>query len=447
MPAPTVITDSDLSGLLKNVYANYRLKVQNTVTPLLAQLQKAKAGGLNNLRWGGNGVYWDVTTGRPAGGSFSPAGFFPIDTFAQEKQANSGVARAYVTRQIDGLAFVGTQSKDAAFETLTRKTMTEIKDASRLLMQQSLHHSGNGVFALITSSADTTHCVVTSPYGVSGAGQGSLCISVGDTIVVRDTTGATRRGSAQVTAISVSGDNSTLTLGAAISGMTNTDLVCKGPNSANGSDDSYSATLGANAFNGLIGITNRGGSYNTLHGLSAATYGILNPIAMVAGTDTPDAAQPTESDLWDLFQRVAGKSGKSPLESPDEFLLISTPGVGKKLMESVLGQRRFDAATTSKSLKMGYKAVEVCGLPLIMDYYVPAGTIYLVHIPSLAWLDAKDWGFVEFEGAGPWRWIQGRDAFETTYGYYGNMLALQRNSHASITGYTDTVRYSHVASA
>jgi len=124
---------------------------------------------------------------------------------------------------------------------------------------------------------------------------------------------------------------------------------------------------------------------------------------------------------------------------------MTTPGVGKKLMESFVGQRRFDAKDTARVIKGGYKAVEVCGLPLVMDYYVPAGTIYLIHIPSLALVDAKDWGFVEYEGAGPVRWLDGRDAFEMTYGYYGNLAALQRNSHGSIVGYTDTVFYSHAA--
>jgi len=125
VPAPTLISDSDLTGLLKNVYANYREKVQNLETPLVAQLQKARSG-LKNMRWGGNGVYWDVVTGRPAGGTVSASGYFPPDTFAQEKQANSGVARAYVTRQIDGLAFVGTKTKEAAFETIATKTLSEI---------------------------------------------------------------------------------------------------------------------------------------------------------------------------------------------------------------------------------------------------------------------------------------------------------------------------------
>ena len=51
---------------------------------------------------------------------------------------------------------------------------------------------------------------------------------------------------------------------------------------------------------------------------------------------------------------------------------------------------------------------------------------------------------MEFEGAGPWRWIQNRDAFETTYGWYGNLACIARNAHGSITGYTDTIRYSHI---
>jgi hypothetical protein len=51
---------------------------------------------------------------------------------------------------------------------------------------------------------------------------------------------------------------------------------------------------------------------------------------------------------------------------------------------------------------------------------------------------------VEFEGAGPWRWLANRDAFETTYGWYGNIATLARNAHGTITGYTDTFRATHL---
>ena len=436
MPNPTVITDSELSGLLKNFYSDFREKVQNLVTPLVANLNKAKAGGPRNIRWGGNNAYWDVVVGRPAGSTTSPGGYFPPDTTASEVQANVGVVRSYTTRQIDGLAFLGTTDKKAAFTTILSKTMEEIKDASKLLMQQSLHNKADGVVALIGTASTTTSIIVSSPYAVANAGQGGLLLSVGDYIAVLDTSGSDAvLGRSSITAISNSGDNATLTLGTAISGMAATDKIVK----ATASDTSFNA-----AMNGLISITNRGGSYNNLHNISAATYGIWDAIRMVAGTDTPDATQPTESDIWDLIQRIAGRSGKDAQSRPGDFLMLTTPGIQKKLIDSMVGQRRFTAGEFATTIKGGYNAIQVCGVNLVQDYYVPAGTIYLIHLPSLAMVDAKDWGFVEFEGAGPWRWITGRDAFETTYGFYGNLATLARNAHGSITGYTDTVRYSHV---
>jgi len=435
MPNPTVITDTELTGLLKNVYSQFREKVQNLVTPLLAQLEKGRAGGPRNMRWGGNNVFFDVVVGRPAGATFSSAGYFPPDTTAQEVQANVGVVRAYTTRQIDGLAFVGTQSKEAAFTTIAKKTMEEIKDASSLLMQQALHNKQDGVVAVLGTVTNTTTIIVSSPYGVVGAGQGALLLSVGDYIAVLDATGVTVRGRAQITNIVNSGDNATLTLSTAVSSMAPTDIVVK----ATASDTSYNS-----AMNGLINITNRGGNYASLHNVSASTYNIWDATRMVAGTDTPDANQPTESDIWDLIQRISGRSGKDAMVRPKEFLLITTPGIAKKFMESMVGQRRFTASEFQTTIKGGYKAIEICGIPMVTDYYVPAGTVYLLHIPSLSWVDAKDWGFVEFEGAGPWRWLQGRDAFETTYGWYGNLACLARNAHGSITGYTDTARYSHI---
>jgi len=437
MPGPTIISDAELTGLLKNVYSQFREKVQNLVTPLLAQLEKGRAGGPRNMRWGGKNVFFDVVVGRPAGATFSQLGYFPPDTTAQETQGEVSVVRAYTTRQIDGLAFVGTQSKDAAFTSIAKKTMEEIKEASTLLMQQALHNKQDAVVAVVASRTSDTVYVVNSPYGVANAGQGSLLLSVGDYIAFRNSTGSTLRvGKAAITGITVSGDNATITIASpGTASVVTGDIIVK----ATQNDDSY-----GNGMNGLINITNRGNNYANLHGISSGTYSIWDATRMVAGTDTPDATQPTESDIWDLIQRISGRSGKDAMTRPKDFLMLTTPGVAKKLMESMVGQRRFTAGEFATTIKGGYKAIEVCGIPCVTDYYVPAGTIYLLHIPSLAWVDAKDWGFVEFEGAGPWRWLSGRDAFETTYGWYGNLACLARNAHGSITGYTDTQRYSHI---
>lgn len=441
MPNPTTITDADLSGLLKNFYQNYRMYAQNTVTPFLAQLEKANT---KTVRWGGNGAYWDVVTGRPAGGTFSAGGFFPPDTFAQEKQATTGVARGYVTRQIDGLLNLGTMNKDAAFEKILRKTYKEIKTASRLLMQGALQGAGQGVLATITTASTTTSVIVQNPYGISGAGQGVLLFSQGDYIAVRSSTGATLRGKSNVSNISnvsATSASGTVTFTTAIAGMVATDILVK----ATVSDDSFTATAGTGVPNGLANITNRGAAYGTLHGLDAATYPIWNCVQMVAGTDTPDVNTPTEDDIWALIRRVANWSGEDALMQPGEFLLMMGPGMIQKISQSFVGQRRFTSDEFAKKIKGGYRALEICGLPAFEDYYTPAGTIYLIHIPSIATVDAKDWNFVEFEGSGQWRWIQGRDAFETSYSSYTNIATLVRNPHGSIAGYTDTTYFTHVS--
>lgn len=87
--------------------------------------------------------------------------------------------------------------------------------------------------------------------------------------------------------------------------------------------------------------------------------------------------------------------------------------------------------------------MQICGINLISDYWCPAGTLYLTHLPSLTWVDRMDWTKVRYEDSGAWRWIQGRDAFEFTIAAYWNFGCLLRNSHGMFTGYTDTVRYSH----
>lgn len=444
MPNPEMLNDTQFTGLLKNLYADFRLNGQNLVTPLWAQLERANRG-MKNMQWGGNGVFWDVVLTRPATGTFSPGGFFSTDSTTYERQATAGVARAYITRELDNLAAVGTKGRRMAYMPILEKIYDEIQSASRLQMQAALQGAGNGILCNITTVSSTTSIIVSNTYGVTGAGQGTLLLAEGDYIAVRDAGGTVLRGKAQITAItSVSATSAfgTLTLGNAITGMQTTDFIVK----ATTSDDSYSATAGNYVPNGLINITNRGGSYAVCNGLSATDWNVWNCVKMVAGTDTPDVNTPTEDDVWQLLKRVGNFSGKDPMTNPEEFLLMAGPGMIQKLAQTFVGQRRFTPEQISTRIKGGYRAVEICGLAAFEDFYTPAGTIYVIHLPSLAKVDAKDWGYASLGDAPIWRPIQGRDAYQTTYSSFLNVAALLRNPHGSITGYTDTsVFYTSVA--
>src|SRR5690606_36935431 len=139
---PTMITDAEISGVLKTMYENYREKVFPIITPLLANIKKSGPGGPRSMRWGGNGINWNVVLGRPVGFTASADGYLPNHAAAEEKQATIGIKRVYVTREIDGLAIFGTQSKKAAYIALAEKILEEAKQAAQLGMQETLHSDG-----------------------------------------------------------------------------------------------------------------------------------------------------------------------------------------------------------------------------------------------------------------------------------------------------------------
>lgn len=435
MANPLLITDTDISGVLKNIYASFRINAFPKLTPLLANVKKGKPGGPERMQWGGNGVFFDVILDRPVGMTASDAGLFPPGANARERQATLGIKRTYVQRQVDALAISGTSSAEAAFIPLARKIVQEALDAAQLGQQEVLHGDGSGQKALITSSADTTHFVAISPYGIAAAGQGGLLLDVGMFISVRTGVGGAIRGTATITAVSNAADSATCTLDTAIASMASGDAIYA----------ASTATVDSrNAFpNGLTNIVNRGAGYNNFEAIDAASFPRWDSTRFVAGTDTDDASQPSEMDIWKLATTVAGKSGKDAKMRPGEFLLMTTPGIERRLAESFLGQRRWEA-DAAVTLKGGYKAINIAGLNLISDYWCPVGTLYLVHLPSLTWVDRQDWVKLQYENSGPWRFIQGRDAYEVNFGAYWNFGGLQRNSHGIVTGYTDPDRYTHV---
>lgn len=434
MPGPTTINDTEVQGMLKRLYDNLSVDFFPLATVLIAQIKKGGPGGLYNMRWGGAGVYYNAIVGSPVGLTASASGYLPPDAVRTEIQGNIDIARLYVRRQLDMKLIVGTTSKQMAYRAIGQKVVGEAKAAYRRGLQRYAHGDATGKLAVIGTVSSATSIIVSAPNGIASSGQGGLFLGVGQYVAAYDTTGVTLRGKATITALSTSGDNTTITLsGAGIAGMVATDFLV----GATTNDTELNAVP-----NGLANITNRGGSYVSLHNVSATTYPETAPTRMVAGTDT-DTTSITETDLWELIMRVAGRSGNDAREQADEFLVLTTPGLLKALALSFFGGRDWTMAP-KKTLNGGFKAVEIMGVNVVADSHCPAGTCYLLHLPSLTWIDAKDFGVVTHGDAGVWRWVTDRDAYETSYSHFVNLGAPQRNSLGSITGYTDAGRYTHI---
>lgn len=443
---PTYLTDTGLAGLTKNVYANFRVNTFPKLTPLLSNVKRGTKGGPENMRFGGKNVLWDVIVDRPVGFTASPSGFLPVSAIAPEVQAQLNIQRTYVRRQVDAVALMATEASQAAYVPLAKKIVQEMTDLGRLGQQEVLHGDGQAIRGTVASVTSTTQFTVNSPYGVSGSGQGGLLLAKGMYVAFRSAPASpyaatTLRGKANILTATNSGDTLTITTDTAIGTVVATDIIV----AATTSDDSYSAYP-----YGLVAITNRSGSYGSFQNISGGTAGTyprwdaLNLTAGAGGSlGTPDATQITELDIWQLAMQIAGRSGKDAISRPDEFLLLSTPGIMEKLVASFLGQRRLSAEDMVE-IQGGFKAVSISGIPFVADFWCPAGTVYLVHLPTLTWVDLLDWVKLSYEGAGPWRWIQGQDAYELSFGSYWNFGCLNRNSHGAITGYVDPTRFSFV---
>jgi hypothetical protein len=427
--------DTTFDGNLKLFYQKYREDVFPVITPLFAQFQKFKSGGPRNMRWGGKGAVFDLVLGIPTGGHWSANGHLPDSVFRDERQATVNVSRFYVRRQFDKLAVIGSANRAAAYVTLAQKINEEINTVYRLGMQEGLHGDARNIKATVTNVSSTTVIDVANPYGVTGAGKGSMWIQKGAKIAVLDSTGATNRGVRTVASIvlQTAPDTYRITLSAAVSSMSSGDLIV----SATEQDTAFNAGI-----NGLLNITNRGGNYNDLHGVSAGTWAEWDATRMTAGVDTPRTEQLLESDLVELFMRVASRSGKNPMQDASEFVVVTTPGLKKSYVESVQGQRQLTLSQTATNLKGGYAATASCnGVPILDDPYCPAGTVYLLHLPSVGWIDAQDFNKVSYEGESAWRWVADRDAYETSSSIIFNTATTMRNAHGSIVGYTDVNRY------
>jgi hypothetical protein len=433
---PTEITDSEITGLLKRAYSDFRTDTFPQVCALLASLKKGKRGGPGRLRWTGEGIRGDAILTRPLGMTASQGGFFPSNHIRKERQFELGIRRLYVTRELDGLTIVGTKDPKGAYISIVKKALQEMKDAAKLGMQEILHGDGKAIKGVITTATSATSIVIQSPFGLAGSGEGGLLVDEGLEIAIIDVSaGNAVLGRARIQSVANVGDSATLTLVApGIAGNAVGDFI-------------VSCTASDTAFNqnphGLLQILNRGAAYNSFLNIDAAVDPRWNATTLVAGTDTPSAARVTDSDIWRLMEKVGKRSGYDAKEKGDDFLLLTTPGLQLRIMETYLGSRVLNAKDMM-DIPGGFKAIRVCGVPLISDHYCPAGTVYLLHLPTLTWVDAKDFGFISFEGAGPWRWIDGRDAYQTSWGAYLNVGTRQRNAHGMITGYDDTERFSHV---
>lgn len=422
---PNYETLEDLTAVLKNVYLPVRKKAFPLLTPLAAN---ARRGTPDSVTYAGNDLFFVTKLGRRGGFVSSQRGFLPDHQTAEERQGRLGITRLYARVQVDGLADAATRASKAAFISQAKKITEDVMDQWQIEQERVLQGDSTGVRAVVDTVTSTTSIDVDNPYGITDAGPGNLHLVVGDTIAVLDSTGATQRGKSAITAISLSGDTATLTLGSAISGMTAGDIVVTAvPDATDSTDTSFGAEP-----HGLMSIMDQESNFATFEGINHARWA-----AQLLSSSTVD-----ETVIMRLLNTIRARAGVDWRTNPRAIGLLTTTGIWQAYGDSLLGIRRFDAP--EMELNGGFRGVQVAGATLVDDPWAPRGRIYAVHFPDTLFIDLMDFGKLSFQDAPQWQRAADRDAWEAVFATYWNYGVTNRASHGLIHSITDTVNYSPV---
>jgi rhodanese-related sulfurtransferase len=421
---PTVL--ADLSGVSKRVYSRYFEDVFPYMTPLLAQVKRMNP---KRLRFGGDAVFFSLRTDR-RGGFVTSGGTLPNGGNAKTVQGQLGITRSYIKQELDGLALAATEASEAAFESLAKKSLDESFYEIQLNLNRILHGDSRGVRAVITTVTDNNSLIVNHAYGITGAGPGAAHLAPGEQVVVRDASAAFAvLGRAVIASVTPNADGTANVefVGAGFAGMAAGDVLV----AATDTEDSYGLEA-----NGLMSILDPNNTLTSFEGITVADHPRFKAQKMAATGGLID-----EVEIMKLLYTIKSKGGVDPSMNPDEFLQICSSGILVQYADTLLGERRFER---TYELKGGWKAMEVAGLPLIDDPDMPRGMFDVVHVPSLTWVDLRDFGKLKYGDSTAWVQSQGRDAFECTLRSYWNFGCIVRNTHGCLTGITDTMDFSRV---
>ncbi len=420
----------DLTAVLKNVYLPVRKKAFPLMTPLLAA---ARRGGPDRVRYAGNDLFFNIKLGRRGGFVASNQGFLPDNVNAKEAQGRLGISRTYAVVEVDGLNARATEDTRGAFISASKKLVEDVMDQWQLEQERILQGDSRAIRALVVTKTSDTVWVVDSPYGLSGAGPGSLLLEVGETIALLDASASFAvLGKAKILTItSVTTTQATLTVDTDLdgggTGTAGDVIVSAVPTATDTTDNSFSAEP-----QGLISIVDVENNF--------ATFENINDDRWVAQKLTSTVID--EVILMKLLNPIRARAGIDWRANTRNMLILTTTGIWQQYGDSLLGLRRFDAP--EMTLTGGFTGVKVGSAVLLDDPWNPRGRVYAIHTPDTIFIDLLDFGMLSFQDAPRWQRAAKRDAFEAVFASYWNYGVTKRNSHGVISGITDTENFSPI---
>jgi hypothetical protein len=385
-------------------------------TPLTAQLNRTR-----KFRAGPDGLYFNVKLETGGAVANVPDGILlPRATRPQRKTGSVTLAHTYTVVAVGGQTIPLTEETRQAFVALLEDQLEDGMTRVRNDLERQYNGDGLGILALFETVVSEPTYDMYKPYGVAGAGPGTmLFIEDMDIAAVNPSGGAERD---RQTIASIDPDLEQITTGANITNAAIDDycVLCNDV-TATGTDAVMNYENESNGIQGWVA------SGDTFEGIDGSAYRRWNGTTMANG----GVARPvTEKLLAQLEARIKAKSGRS-----DNLLHYTTRGIAIELMDQLAGLRQFGQTTT---LKGGYSGLEINNRTVLVGDWCPKGQWYVLNTARdvCGMIDLVPMGYVDLDGAKLHR-VEGRHAYRADLWMPHECIVFMRSAHGVIQDLAD----------
>ena len=404
---------SEVSSVFKRVYLMALDAVPDS-TPLTAQLNRT-----TKFKGGPDGLHFNVkleTGGKTANvpdGKLLPTPSRPI-----RRAGKADLAHTYTVVAIGGQTIPLTSDTRNAFVDKLKDELEDGMTRVKIDLERQYNGDGDGILCLLETVAAAPTYDVHSPYGVTGAGPGTMLLIEGMEVALINPSGGAERGRQTISTVDV--DNEQMTVDGSFANDEIGDfLVLCNDAAATGTDQ---ANNYQNEATGILAVAATGDTFENIDQTAAGNR-------RWAGIAISGSGQITEKKIAVMEHRLAAAGGQMP------DLYYTTRGMIIDLGDQLSGLRQISQATT---LKGGFRGVNINGRDLLPGDFCPKGHFFGLHTASKAvgMADLVKMGYVDLDGAKLHR-VEGRHAYRADLWFPHQALWFKRNAQGVSSGHDD----------
>lgn len=373
----------------------------------------------------GEQAVWSVKSGRSnSTGSRAELGSLPTADRQRYLKAQDDLSYLYHTIKVSGPAKHLTRNNTGSF---VRAVESEVKGAESDMKREAARQSFGQKATVNSALVSGVIATLSADPGTNGNSTGWAFANEPTSVmrhffvgmqfgVVDPSTGSFRTGIYEVASINVSA-KTIVTTQADAAGVASGDMIVRVSGTTNNAGTVSQSSLDAemNGLRFLIGTGNYAG-------ITAASNPVWNSITL-GSSSTPIS----EAILDEAVEKVeTDGNGSSP------SLYITEHAQRRKMASLLQAQKRYEGRELT--LTSGWKGLDVARGALVVDRFCPSNKVFCLTMSDLELFVGLDFQWDEDDEGGVfYKALDGSDAIEARYKWYGNLEAPVRNSHSVIT--------------